>query len=450
MILMETDATPMHIGALLLLQTGTSSRQTLAGRLRNHLAARLAGTPLQSVLRQAPNGYDSDVWVDIADRDVRIDEQVVTIDEPMSRKGLLEFVAARSIERLDLTRPPFRLFIVVDVAVDVDLSVDDASPAGGRLSAMFLQMHHSVADGVGFQRVLSLLGDETAPADPRSESAIVPDDDRWLGEAERRFDAEEPRRAAHRLRMDEALAVLKGGTLAGRAHTPAMHLSGPTSPSRSYETLSLPLDRVKTLAARLQATINDIFLAFAASALRQYLLDVDDLPDTPIVINSARSYRRPEHGEFGNRIVALHPHLGTHLADPIERLRALQASMAAERVRTPYDEAMLDAPERPFGARDRRAKFAVRPAGVAVLPGNITLSNVPGPAHQQSFAGHRLLANYPTPLLGSGRFLNITSRRQGDSLDLGIAADPTKIADIAAVKRLLFAALQDYEQRAAT
>ena len=37
------------------------------------------------------------------------------------------------------------------------------------------------------------------------------------------------------------------------------------------------------------------------------------------MINSARSYRRPEHGEFGNRIVALHPHLATHLADPLAR-----------------------------------------------------------------------------------------------------------------------------------
>ena len=52
------------------------------------------------------------------------------------------------------------------------------------------------------------------------------------------------------------------------------------------------------------------------------LIAIDDLPKTPVVINSARSYRQNDHAPFGNRIVALHPHLATHLADPIARLRA--------------------------------------------------------------------------------------------------------------------------------
>ena len=56
-----------------------------------------------------------------------------------------------------------------------------------------------------------------------------------------------------------------------------------------------------------------MFLAIAATAVRRLLIEMDDLPDTPIVVNSARSYRRPEHGSFGNRIVAMHPlnRLGT-------------------------------------------------------------------------------------------------------------------------------------------
>lgn len=148
---------------------------------------------------------------------------------------------------------------------------------------------------------------------------------------------------------------------------------------------------------------------------------------------------------FGNRIVALHPHLATHLPDPLGRLRAIQASMAAEMRRTPHDEALLDALDKPFGARDRREAFAGRTSGGGrVLPGNLTLSNVPGPAGSRSYAGYRQLHNYPVPIIGSARFLNITSRRSGDNLDMGVIADPEKIADVGRIADLFRAAFAGY------
>src|SRR3546814_17163672 len=124
-------------------------------------------------------------------------------------------------------------------------------------------------------------------------------------------------------------------------------MSGPTSGERRYATISLPLARVKAVGKAQGATVNDVFLTLASTALRKHLLAIGDLPDTPLVINSARSYRRDEHGPFGNRIVALHPHLATHLADPLERLRAIQPSLAAEMRRPGHDRALPDGAEKP-------------------------------------------------------------------------------------------------------
>jgi diacylglycerol O-acyltransferase len=70
---------------------------------------------------------------------------------------------------------------------------------------------------------------------------------------------------------------------------------------------------------------------------------------------------------------------------------------------------------------------------------------VPGPESERTLAGLRQLANYPTPLLGSGRFLNITSRRNGPKLDMGIMADPTKIAEPERIGAYLADALAEYE-----
>ena len=430
MILAETDATPMQIGALVFLDVAGADRAGVFAALRDHLLARLAHTPLLAVLHEAPDGYDSDVWVDVADID--IDKHIQRVSEPLDAARLRRFVADKAMERLDLSRPPFRIVVF------------DNLPGGE--AALHLTVHHAVTDGVGFQTLLGLLSDDTEPATATRQAGALPTPEIWRAAADARFTALDEARASRRALTDQALTMLRSGSLPPRGVTPTLKLSGPTSPQRAYATLSLPFERVRALGKALKGTVNDVFLALAASALRRYLLDIDDLPTTPIMVNSARSYRRPAHGDFSNRIVAMHPHLATHLADPLDRLRAIQNAMADERARTPYDEALLDAPEKPYGARDRRARFADKTrGGAAVLPGNVTLSNVPGPSDARSWAGFRQIANYPTPLLGSGRFLNITSRRNGDNLDLGLMADPTKIGDVDRLAGYLAEALAEYE-----
>ncbi len=431
MILAETDASPMHVGALILLDVPPGRQDDFAAAIRRQFADRLPLTPLLVRLYEAPDGYDSDVWADIASADLETLIAVEAHDGAWNETELHAAVAALNMRRLDLSGPPFAAYLFERLA------------SGG--SAVYLKMHHSVADGIGFQTVLGLLSDATPPATARFTDARLPEPEKWQCKAEARFAAEENLRAARSERRKEALAALEAHK-DDREPTPQLKMSGPTSDRRRYATISLPVARVKAVGKALGATVNDIFLTLASTALRNYLIEIDDLPEDPLVINSARSYRRDEHGPFGNRIVALHPHLATHLADPVERLRSIQASMAKEMQRTVHDEALLDAAEKPYGARDRRAAFAERMAGgKRLLPGNVTLSNVPGPAEARSYAGFRQLHNYPVPIIGSGRFLNITSRRSGDNLDMGVIADAAKVADVGRITALFTAALDELE-----
>ena len=430
MVLSDTPSTPMQIGALLSLEIPAGLDRAVHEVLWEHLRARLAHTPLLAVLQQAPDGYDSDVWVDVPDCD--LSAHVSWHAEPVNEPQLHAAAAAASMRQLDLARPPFSVVIF-------------ESTGPGRC-AMLLTAHHSVTDGIGFQTLLGRLSDEQPPATGHRPAGKPLPPDQWRAAAETRFAIEEPLRLATRARMDAARAALASDSAPRRARTPRLARSGPTSTDRVYTRLSLELDRVREVGRRAGVTVNDVFLALASSALRRHLIELNDLPDTPIVVNSARSYRRAEHGEFGNRIVALHPHLATHLADPIERLAAIRASMAHERIRTPWDEAMLDQPERPYGPRDRRAKFAARTTdGSSLLPGHVSLSNVPGPAGARSYAGFLQRSNHPVPILGNGRFLNITSRRNGPRLDLGLMADPTQMADVERISRYMEDALTEYE-----
>ena len=431
MILSETDASPMHVGGLILLDVPLDRQDDFASAMRRQFADRLPGTPLLVRLHQSPEGYDSDVWADIARVDLERFIAVASHDGPWTETELYEAVAALSMRRLDLSGPPFAIHLFERLA------------DGG--SALYLKMHHSIADGIGFQTILGLLSDATPPASPRTANALLPAPEQWRQLAETRFAAEAERRVEQSARRKQALAALEP-LQDKRAPTPRLGLSGPTSERRRYATISIALARMQALGVKYDATVNDIFLALASTALRNYLSGIGDLPQTPLVVNSARSYRRAQHGDFGNRIVALHPHLATHIAEPVERLRAIQASMASEIQRTGHDEALLDAAEKPFGARDRRAVFAERMAsGKRLLPGNITLSNVPGPSGERSYAGFRQRHNFPVPIIGSGRFLNITSRRSGDNLDMGVIADAEKIADVDRIATLFITALDEME-----
>jgi diacylglycerol O-acyltransferase len=440
MILTETAETPIQLSALLTLDVSDRDRNAVFDRLRAHLVERLANTPLLAALRQAPDGYDSDVWVDVAGCDT--DSHVERVGDPLNDCELDNIAAVNSMRRLDLARAPFRVIVF-----------DDVGPSANapRRCAVQITVHHCVTDGVGLQNLLARLTDDAPPASGVRVAGEPLPDDQWLAAAAARFEAEAPAREAKRALMEQARDALRNTERTPRAHTPVLKMSGPTSRERAYTRVRLPLDRVRTVAHSHDSTINDILLALAAAAVRGSLIDLGDLPESPIVVNSARSYRRPEHGEFGNRIVALHPHLATHIDDPLERLGAIRASMADERDRTQWDEAMLDQLEVPYGPRDRRAKYAERARrGAPALPGNVTVSNVPGPAEPRRFAGWRQLSNHPVPLLGNGRFLNITSRRNGDWLDLGVMADPTKLPDVQSSAALMQDALGTYESLATT
>src|SRR3546814_3234751 len=69
---------PMHVGALILLDVPPDRQDDFAGDIRRQFADRLPATPLLVRLHEAPDGYDSDVWADIA----RADLAALIVAEP--------------------------------------------------------------------------------------------------------------------------------------------------------------------------------------------------------------------------------------------------------------------------------------------------------------------------------------------------------------------------------
>src|SRR3546814_7487557 len=123
-------------------------------------------------------------------------------------------------------------------------------------------MHHSGADGIGFQAIRGLLIAAASPATARCGDARLPEPEKWRQRAEARFAAEEGLRTEQSARSKEALAALESFK-DERAPTPQLKMSGPTSGERRYATISLPLARVKAVGKAQGATVNDVFLTLA-------------------------------------------------------------------------------------------------------------------------------------------------------------------------------------------
>lgn len=449
MIAVHHPTSPAQIGALQLYDRGGASPDQFVADIRSHLAKRLPHTPLLRVRRSAPAHIDCDAWFELSSVDIHTVCEVRCEDQELSIDELHHHVGIWAMEQLDPERVPFHFVVVPRIA-------------GGQ-SAVYLQTLHALADGVGFQWIVNTLTDGAGDhlgehpqtptpqmSSPRTRDERIPSPPEWLCRSTVALLGDAWRSRLHSAELAQArkaLADFKADPAHKRARTPKLALSGANSPQRSFTTLSVGLDRFKSIGAALGGTVNDVFLLVGSGAVRSFLLEVGDLPTDPIVVNAARSYRRPEHGEIGNRIVSIHPHLATHLEDPLARLKAIQASMASEVERSKLQEAVMDQNATFFSARKVRQRAAERvSAGGTLTPGNLTLSNVPGPDAERLFAGYPMLANYPTPIVGAGRFLNITMRRYCQRLDLGIMTDAQKVQDARVVRSHVTDALSQLEQ----
>ena len=57
-----------------------------------------------------------------------------------------------------------------------------------------------------------------------------------------------------------------------------------------------------------------------------------------------------------------------------------------------------------------------------------------------------LAANFPVPIIGCGRFLDLTLRRNGDMLDLGVMSDASRLPDVQAIADRFVAGRGLYER----
>jgi WS/DGAT/MGAT family acyltransferase len=179
---------------------------------------------------------------------------------------------------------------------------------------------------------------------------------------------------------------------------PVTRFNSVVSPHRVFETRRFKLDDFRAIRALVDgATYNDAVLAVCGGALRRYLDAQGELPAASLTA-IAPVYVRDADAEPGSRpaVSWLHVKLGTDIADPVQRLRDIQAQV--------HSSAAL---ERALGARELSEIGRHAPAATLALTSkmlgrvalgigrhaplaNCTITSVPGPNVPLYLCGARM------------------------------------------------------------
>jgi len=357
-VALETRNSPMHIGSILIYNPETAPGGFVRFKdILNFFESRkqLSRTIRQRMVR-VPFDLDYPYWIEDPDFDLEYHVRHIALPKPGDWRQLC-IQAARIFARpLDLTRPPWE-FTVVE-------GLDNIPGVAKGSFAMVTKVHHAAIDGmsgIDLMEAMHTLSPDEAPPEAKDnwKAEKVPNPVELLGKSY--FNAltnplkqiEVAAKAAPGLAKALKGLVAKEFNVSGEMIAPKTRFNKAISGHRVVEGRSVPLADIKAIRTAVPgAKVNDVFLTIVGGAMRKYLLAKDDLPKKTLTAMAPISVRSStEKGDMGNQVAAMVAPLGTHIADPMERLQFVHD-------RTTNSKAMTDA----MGARNMTEMSKISPA----------------------------------------------------------------------------------------
>lgn len=451
---MESPRQTGHVSMLMVLDPATRPGGTLAIEdVQRVVTERLPLLPpFRWRLQEVPLGLDHPYWVDDRDFDVEYHVRELALPPPGTDAKLAEQVARIVSRPLDRAHPLWELYLIHGLD-------------GGKV-AVLTKIHHAAVDGASGAEILTILLD----LDPEGREPPTPVEARERPPSELGMLARgvlgTPRYWARALKaipstvpnLEDAPIVndLPGARLLGRTtrwlaraaagestlelertelKAPRTSFNGRITAHRRFAFGQLPLAEAKAAKNALGCTLNDVVVTVCAGAVRRWLIEHDELPDVPLVIQVPVSVRTKEQvGTFGNRVGVMTVPMYTNEPDPKERLRLTHEALRAAKERHKALPATLMQDATQFippavAAQAMRASFALAATRAPIW--NVVVSNVPGPQKPLYCAGAQLEAIYPVSVISDGMGLNMTVFSYCGHIDIGIVADREQMPDVA-------------------
>jgi diacylglycerol O-acyltransferase len=417
---LESRDTPMHVGGLFEFTLPPSApADYLEREFEQMREARAIPSPWNLQLVEAPLlGSRVPMMREVHDIDLDYHVRHSALPHPGGQRELGVLVSRLHSHQLDLHRPLWEVHLIEGLERN--------------RFAIYSKMHHSLVDGVSGMRLVM----RTLSRDPKKGGTSA----FWtVGAGERSAqphlegngsgplagplaalkDGAAAAAGLSRAALDLGLAAIDERSLQAPYRAPASVLGAKLGGQRRFATQQYEFARIRRLAKAADSTVNDIVLYLSGTALRHYLIEHAQLPDRPLTAGIPVNLRDADDQSMGTSIGVMIAELGTNVADPMERLRAIRSSSAQAKghlsrlprqARTSYT-LLLNAPY--------ITGLILGLGGHAPVPFNVGISNVPGPPEPLYMNGSRLDALSPLSLLMHGNALNITCVSYAGTLNFG-------------------------------
>ena len=220
-----------------------------------------------------------------------------------------------------------------------------------------------------------------------------------------------------------------------RAFTaPRTHFNRTLTANRNLAYARLDLKAVKAVKNHYRTTVNTVVLYLVASALRNYLLCADDLPDGPLVAYIPKAVHGAPGVEGRNQTSGFLTYLHTEVVDAEQRMSKTIASASTSRS---YFESLGPTLisdwarfSSPLWGKGLRLYSRLRLADKHKVLQYLVISNIGGGLIDLDLGGARVVDLIPFASIydGSALFVGITS--VNDNLDIGLIGCPEYTPDI--------------------
>ncbi len=454
----ETPNQPMIIGSLWLCDQSSAPNGIVRYQdILQYVEDRLSTTSIfRRRLQHVPFRLDDPYWLEDENFELEYHVRHVSLPQPGDWHQLRLFTARTMSRTLDMERAPWEIYIIDGVN-----NIEGVPPNS---FAVLVRFHHAYVDGKSSLELSTTLMEDTPNHEygRRDHTQYVERaptlSEMWLRTMPRLFGQSlRGMRAGMEvtLKSMELLNRLYRDARPEQLTVPKTIFNAPVTRHRVYDGYTWTLAELKRMRALCAgATVNDVIVAIIAGGMRRYLLQRSCLPERASLIAMCPVALRPDDSrhEGGNRISAMYIPIGTDIADPVQRLAAVQRRTSqgvplAKEVLCDLGDAageMLPAYVRALLAwANSKTRLLSR---VPLI--NTVITNVPGiPGLQPKyFAGAKISSVFPLVPVSDG--VAITHGITGiyDNISLGILADRQVVPDIDLYIRCIADSTQEYRQ----